>query len=99
MPTINCEDTVSLSKQSVWCDLNGEVAILQISSGVYFGLEGAGGCIWQFLQEPRTVSQIIDHLVLSFEVSKDVCEQLTLAFLEELVANQLILVQTHAGFA
>ncbi len=99
MSTINREDTNSLSKQSVWCDVSGEVAILHVSSGVYFGVEGAGGAIWQFLQEPRTVSQIIGHLMNCFEVTNDDCEQTTLAFLEELAANGLIVVQTHVAMA
>jgi hypothetical protein len=97
MSTLRAEDTISLSKQSVWCDLNGEVAILHVSSGVYFGLEGAGVSIWQFLQEPRTVSQIIDHLLASFDVTEDVCERLTLNFLGELAAKDLILVQAHVA--
>jgi hypothetical protein len=97
MPAIHPEDTVSLSKQSVWSDLNGEIAILHLSSGVYFGLEGAGCAIWKFIQEPRTVAQIIDHLLASFDVHKDVCEQLTLSFLDELAGQQLILVQSHVG--
>jgi hypothetical protein len=99
MSTINLEDIVSLSKQSVWCDVSGEIAILHVSSGVYFGLEGAGGAIWQLLLEPRTVSQVIDSLTASFEVDKSVCEQLTLSFLKELASNELIVVEPHVAVA
>jgi hypothetical protein len=93
-------DIISLSKQSVWCDVNGEIAILHMSSGVYFGLKGTGCAIWRYLQEePKTVSQIIDYLLASFEVSRDPCKQLTQAFLEELAAKELIIVQTHVTLA
>ena len=97
MPTISSADTVGLSKQSVWCDLNGEVAVLQVSSGLYFGLQGAAVSIWEFLQQPRTVSQVIDHLMVTFEVEQGVCERLTFAFLEELAAKELIVVETHVA--
>jgi len=99
MSALHPEDTICLSKQAVWSDLNGEIAILHLTSGVYFGLEGAGCAIWKFLQEPRTVGQIIEHLLATFDVPRDVCEQLTLSFLEQLAEPGLILVQTHAGVA
>jgi hypothetical protein len=100
MATIDRAGTISLSKQSVWCDVGGEIAILHLTSGTYFGLEGAGCAIWQVLQEgPRTVTQIIDHLLASFEVGNEVCEQLTLAFLEELAANELIVVHANVAVA
>ncbi len=97
MSALHPEDTISLSKQAVWSDLNGEIAVLHLSAGVYFGIEGAGCEIWKFLQEPHTVSQIIDHLLATFEVSREVCEELTLSFLEQLAEPGLILVQTHVG--
>ena len=97
MSALHPEDTVCLSTQAVWSDLNGEIAVLHLSAGVYFGIEGAGCEIWKFLQEPHTVRQIIDHLLASYEVSEDVCEKLTYSFLEQLAEPGLILVQTHAG--
>src|ERR1700722_20197554 len=99
MSALHLDDTVCPSKQAVWCDLNGEIAILHLSSGVYFGLEGAGCAIWKFLQEPHTVGETIDHLLATFDVSRDVCEQLTLSFLEQLAEPGLILVKSHAGVA
>jgi hypothetical protein len=96
MAALNPEDTICLSKQAVWSDLNGEIAVLHLSAGVYFGIEGVGCEIWKFLQEPRTVAQIVSHLLATYEVSKDVCEEHTLSFLEQLAGPGLILVQTHA---
>lgn len=96
MLAIQSNDTILVSKQSVWCELDGDIAILHLSSGVYFGLEGAGGEIWAFLQEPRSVGEIIDHLTDHFDVERRECEQMTLAFLEDLATKELIVVQAHA---
>jgi Coenzyme PQQ synthesis protein D (PqqD) len=97
MCALHLDDTISLSNQAVWSDLNGEIAVLHLTAGIYFGIEGAGCEIWKFIQEPHTVGQIIDHLLATYEVSKDVCEELTLSFLDQLAEPGLILVQTHAG--
>ena len=97
MLLIHPNDTILVSKQSVWCDLDGDIAILHLASGVYFGLEGAGGEIWNFLQEPRSVGEIVDHLMEKFDVQRHECEQMTFAFLEDLATKELIVVQAHAG--
>jgi Coenzyme PQQ synthesis protein D (PqqD) len=96
MPNIQLQDTVTVSKDAVWCDLEGEVAVLQISSGVYFGLEGPGCEMWDFIQQPKTVTQIVDHLMTSYEVTREICERQTLAFLEEMATRGLVSVHTHA---
>ena len=41
------------TKDQVSCDLAGEAAILNIKSGVYYGLDPVGARIWNLMQEPR----------------------------------------------
>lgn len=93
------EDTVVTSKDAIWCDLKDEAVVLHISSGVYFGLEGVSVPIWQFIQTPRKLSEVIDYLMSRFVVDRDVCIEKTLMFIEELTQHGLILRSKHADNA
>lgn len=51
--------------------LSGEVVILGLHDTVYYGLQDVGTCIWELLQTPHSVRQIIDHVVSRYEVAED----------------------------
>jgi hypothetical protein len=93
------EDTIVTSKNVIWCDLKDEAVVLHISSGVYFGLEGVSVYIWQYIQTPRKLSEVIDHLMSRFEVTRDVCIERTGLFIEELAQHDLIVRSKHADNA
>ena len=95
--TIQPEANVKLSGGAVSCDLTDDVMILDLSSGVYFGLEGVGSAVWRYIQEPRTVGQIIDHLLSEYDVTREACESQTFPFLQDLALRGLIVVEGHAG--
>jgi len=89
--------TVVVAEGQVSCDLAGEAAILDVKSGIYFGLNAVGARIWQMIQEPRTVSEVCKTLVEEYEVEPERCEHDLLTLLQELVTNGLIEVKDETG--
>jgi hypothetical protein len=63
------------SGHQVSCKIDGEVAILHLDRAVYFGLRGVGAEIWQALEQPRSVEELRDVIVATFDVSPQQCEQ------------------------
>ncbi len=94
---IELSNTVAPSNNSVCCDLNDEVVILDLSSGVYFGLQGVGSAMWHYIQEPRTVESVIDHLMSEYDISHEECVAKTIGFLEDLAGRGLVAVNQHAA--
>lgn len=88
--SVSGRSTVVAAKDQVSCDLAGEAAILNLQSGVYYGLDAVGARVWHLLQEPRTVQDIRDTILMEYEVERDRCEHDLLALLQELVAAGLI---------
>jgi hypothetical protein len=74
----------------VSCDLAGEAVILDLKSGEYYGLNPVGARIWNLVQEPHTVSEVLSVIVEEYDVAPDRCEQDLLALVEELAAKGLI---------
>ena len=89
--------TVVAVKDQVSADLAGEAVILNLKSGVYYGLNEVGAKIWQLLQEPRTVTAIRDTLLEEYEVDRDSCDRDLLAVLQELATAELIEVHHEAA--
>ena len=94
---ITVHSIVAVAKDQVSADLSGEAAILNLKSGVYFGLNTVGASIWKLIQEPRSVNEIRDTLVEEYNVDPDQCEKDLLALLEELLSKELIEVKNEKG--
>ena len=86
-----------VTKDQVSADLSGEAAILNLKSGIYFGLNTVGASIWKLIQEPRSVNEINDALVQEYAVDPNQCEKDLLALLEELLSKELIEVTNEKG--
>ncbi len=86
------EDTIVLAgSQQVTGDLpDGDVVILNLKDGVYYGLNEVGGRIWQLIQEPVTVYEIQEILLQEFDVDADQCYQDVVTLLRELASRGLI---------
>jgi hypothetical protein len=82
--------TVVASKGPVSSELAGEIVILDLKSGTYYGLNEVGARIWELIQEPRTVGQIRNVIVTEYDVGTDQCEQDIVLLLQEMVAKGLV---------
>ena len=78
-----CSDQVS-------CDLVGEAVILNLKSGVYYGLDSVGTLIWNLVQEPKTVTEIRKVVLEEYDVDPQTCERDIQAFLEDMAAHGIV---------
>jgi hypothetical protein len=87
---ISGHSVVVAAKDQVSCDLAGEGAILNIKSGVYYGLDPVGARIWSLMQEPREVAEIQNAITDEYEVEPERCARDLVGLLEKLLAEGLI---------
>lgn len=83
MPALHT--VVVAAPEQVSCDLDGEVAILDLDKGVYYGLDEVGARIWRELQQPRAVSTLKQALLDEYDVDPDTCERDLCALLDRLI--------------
>lgn len=84
---------VVAAKDQASSDLGGEVAILDLKAGVYYGLDAVGARIWSLIQEPRTVNEIRNILLEEYEVEPERCERDLLVLLQRLATEGLVEVE------
>jgi hypothetical protein len=87
-PISACSVVVAAADQ-VSCDLGGEAAILNLKSGIYYGLDPVGTRIWSLIQTPKAVGDVRDAILQKYDVAPDLCERDVIALVEKLVSNGL----------
>ncbi|MEO1299701.1 MAG: PqqD family protein [Cyanobacteria bacterium J06636_16] len=81
---------VKAAPDQVCSDLNGEVVILNLKSGTYYGLNATGAFVWQQIQEPKTLGQLQTALLDEYEVEAAVGRRDLESLIQELQAQNLI---------
>src|ERR1700687_2627338 len=95
--TISDRSVAVSAKPQVSCDLAGEPSILNIKSGVYYGLDPVGARIWNLMQEPRAVAEIQNAITDEYDVEPERCARDLVSLLEKLLAEGLIEVKDGSG--
>jgi hypothetical protein len=93
---LSVDSTVVAAESQVSSDLGGEIAILELKSGAYYGLDDVGAQVWQLIQDPKRVSEIRDALLEEYEVEPERCERDLIALLGRLADKELIEVRNGA---
>lgn len=87
---ISNDSIVTIDKNQVSADLEKEAVILNLKSGIYYGLDTVGAYIWNFIQEPKVVDDIVTALLTEYDVEPDRCKHDLLALLQKLAKEGLI---------
>ena len=82
--------TVAAVQGQVSSDLGGEVAILDLNAGMYYGLNEVGARVWDLVQEPRAVQEIQATILKEYDVAPAHGKQDVLVLLQELADKGLM---------
>ena len=87
-PALGCR--VAFLPDVVHRDLEGEAVLLNLKTGVYFGLNATGTRIWHLLRERERLAGVRDAIVDEYEVDVTTCTADLLRFVGGLAAQGLI---------
>lgn len=68
-------------------------------SGEYFGLNSVAGFIWSLLSEQKTVAKVCEAVQSEFDVNAERCVNDTIAFIEQMVDDGLLIVSDSQSLA
>jgi len=88
--TLTSDSRIALSKQQRSCDLAGEMAIVNLANGVYYGLDPTGARIWKLLAEPLTLDQLCRALAGVYDVDRSRLDSDVRAFVGDLAEQGLV---------
>ena len=67
-----------------------ETVILNLESGMYFGLDGVGKRIWESIGQGRTLGETAATIVSEFEVDEATAHADVVEFISDLVERGLL---------
>lgn len=90
MSTISLASVVVRSPDQVSTNLGHETVILGLASEEYYSLKEVGARIWEIIEAPKTVWQILETLLNEYAVEPERCERDLLALLQEMADEGLV---------
>jgi hypothetical protein len=90
-------DTILQRKQDqLFSEIDGEVVMLSVENSEYYGMDKVGSRIWQLIEKPVALKQLIEILLDEYEVAEEQCKKDTLMFIEQLIEKDLVKIATPA---
>ncbi|WP_108788967.1 PqqD family peptide modification chaperone [Erythrobacter sp. Alg231-14] len=88
-------DRFTVTDDVVAREVGGEMVLLDLTSGQYFGLDTVGGRIWELLSErPHTLKELCDCIESEFNAPAQQIEADLIALAQQLQDQKLIAAET-----
>lgn len=89
-PLVTLASRVSVNDDVAFHDLEGEMVLLNLRTGVYFGLDPIGTRTWHLLRTGRSLEAVVATLVTEYDVSESRCGADLLGFVGLLREHALV---------
>jgi len=99
MPTVSSTDPISVitdatilsrSPTVLAAEVDGEVVMMSIERGHYFGLDDIGSDIWKRLEPPCSFSALIDGLAADYEADRATIAADVRVLLDGMLADEVV---------
>lgn len=88
--SINIKSTVYRNETLDVTDLNGEKVMMNLEKGKYFALNLVGSIIWEMLEEPLNVENIIHNILEEYDLAYEQCKDDVIRFLNNMLKSDVI---------
>jgi len=90
MTDITINSSVTISPDVLFQEVQGDSVLLDMNSGVYFGLDRVGTRMWQLMNETKSLTAVVEKVVSEFDVSPDRCTEDVIVLARKLAEQGLI---------
>lgn len=81
----------AVSDNVVSREVSGEFVLLDLESGIYFGLDKVGARIWELLSDrPHSIAELSDRIEAEFDAARETIEADLAELFEQLIAKELV---------
>jgi len=92
MKTLNLQSIIKRNPGLVSSEIDSERIMMNIETGEYFGLDSVGSRIWELIENPVRLNNLIEILIDEFDVTQEQCETDTLEFIKQLLDKELVII-------
>ena len=90
---ISRESIIKQVDDIVASEIDGETVMMSIENGGYYGLDPIGSSVWELIETPIKVADLIDILLKKYDVDVETCEKDVLKFLNEINGENILVLE------
>ena len=87
---LTLHSTIVVAKDVVSCDLVDEAAILNLKTGIYYGLDPVRSTYLEPHPNTRQLKEILETLLNEYDVEKNECQRDLIELLKQLSEKELV---------
>jgi hypothetical protein len=84
------EQRIQRSKQVMWNVVDNEAVLLNTETGFYYGMNKTASVIWELLETPKTIEEIVQEMNKRFSVDSAVLTGDVEQIIKTLTSKRLI---------
>src|SRR5712671_2916434 len=88
--TWSLNSSLKVSDDVVFRELDGEGVILNLASGIYFGLDDTGTRMWRLIDQHRDLRMVLSALCDEYEAPSETLERDLISLVAELTEKGLL---------
>ena len=90
MADLSLNSSLKVTDDVVFRELDGEAIILNLASGVYFGLDPVGTRMWQLIEQHGRLADVVTAMRDEYDAPNDTVERDLVALVSELMQKGLV---------
>jgi hypothetical protein len=90
---VSLNTSLKVSEDVVFRELDGEGVLLNLASGIYFGLDRTGTRMWQLIEQHGRLSAVLAALCDEYEAERETLERDLVRLASELSEKGLVMPQ------
>ena len=91
MLTLN--SVVQRDPEVIAAEADQDLIMVSVSTGNYYGVSDVAREIWDAIEHPKRISELVGDLIASYQIDSSLCEEQTLSFLKVLLDEGLLQVK------
>ena len=94
---LDLQCVVRREPEIVAAEADNDLVMVSIANGSYYAVSDVAREIWEAIERPRKVFDLIDDLAKSYDIDRTTCQAETLSFLEDLRSEGLLKVSNGSS--
>jgi hypothetical protein len=94
---LDLQCVVQREPEIVAAEADKDLVMVSIANGFYYAVSDVAREIWEAIERPTKVSDLIDDLAKSYDIDRTICQAETLSFLEDLRSEGLLKVSNGSS--
>ncbi len=97
MSEIRPDSVIARSPSVVTSVVDGEILMMSIEEGRYFGLDDVAGDVWERLATPRSFAELVGELEADYDAGRAAIESDLRALIADMRARAVVVVRDPAA--